>query len=248
LLPRDDALEDVDDEHYLVATRGTTGVPDIQPCNWFQFYENTVDPWHVFILHATFSASQFAEVMTVRPEIHWERTETGVVAYQLRKLPDGSTLRRMVEVLMPTVRCVLDPRFLPVGPTNNVSWALPIDDTHLTALWVYKLRKNERLPEFAHAPIYGGKTWFELDAEGHQRNPGDYEAQVGQGEISFHSEEHLVGSDRGISMLRRMYREAIKTVCDGGDAPGITYEGDATVRLRAGNFVLPLEASSAKRI
>lgn len=101
----------------------------------------------------------------------------------------------MVEVLMPTVRCVPDPRFLPVGPTNNVSWALPIDDTHVTALRVYKLRKNERLPEFAHAPIYGGKTWFEVDAEGHQRNPGDYEAQVGQGEISFHSEEHLVGCE-----------------------------------------------------
>jgi nitrite reductase/ring-hydroxylating ferredoxin subunit len=77
LLPRYDTLEELDEEHYLVATTETTGQPDIMPCNWFQFYENTVDPWHVFILHSTFSASQFAEVMTIRPEIHWERTDAG---------------------------------------------------------------------------------------------------------------------------------------------------------------------------
>ena len=247
LLPRYEALEDVDDEHYLAATAEMTGQPDIQPCNWFQFYENTVDPYHVFILHATFSANQFAEVMAIRPEIDWERTENGVVAYQIRKLPDGSVLRRMVEVAIPTVRSVPDPRFLPVGKTNTVSWTLPIDDTHMTALRVYKLRKGERLPEFTRAPIYDGKTWFELDAEGHQRTPGDYEAQVGQGEIPFHSEEHLTSSDRGVSMLRRMYRDAIKAVRDGGDAPGVVYSGDAMVRLRAGNFVIPPGGAGSER-
>ena len=131
-----------------------------------------------------------------------------------------------------------------MGKSNNVSWALPIDDTHVTALRVYKLRNGERLPEFARAPIYAGKSWFELDAEGHQRNPGDYEAQVGQGRISFHSEEHLVSSDRGISILRRMYRDAARTVIGGGDAPGVIYNGDAMVRLRAGNFALPIRKSS----
>lgn len=90
----------------------------------------------------------------------------------------------------------------------------------------------------SRAAIHAGKTWFELDAEGHQRFPGDYEAQVGQGEITFHSEEHLVSSDRGLSMLRRLYREAIKTVRRGGDPVGVTYTGDALVMLRAGNFLV----------
>lgn len=238
LLPRYDALEDLDDEHYLAPNAEMTGQPDIQPCNWFQFYENTVDPSHVFILHATFSSNQFNELMAIEPELFFERTNNGVLAYQVRKLPDGSVLRRMVEVLLPTVRSVPDPRILPDGRTNTVSWALPIDDTHMTSLRVYKLRKGQHMPAFREARLYDGKTWFELDAEGHQRLPGDYEAQVGQGAITFHSEEHLASTDRGVNMLRRLYRTAVKTVGEGGDAPGVVYEGDPTIGLRAGNFVI----------
>ena len=245
LLPQFDALEDVDDDHYLAASAEMTGQPDIQPCNWFQFYENTVDPSHVFILHATFSGNQFNELMAIPPDFAFEPTANGVLAYQVRKLPDGAVLRRMVEVLLPTVRSVPDPRTLPHGKTNTVSWTLPIDDTHMTALRVYKLRRDQHLPTFRDARLYDGKTWFELDAEDHQRFPGDYEAQVGQGAVTFHSEEHLAGTDRGVSMLRRMYREAVKTVSEGGDAPGVVYKGDPTVKLRAGNFMIRPDDAAA---
>ena len=53
-----------------------------------------------------------------------------------------------------------------------------------------------------------GKTWGEMTEEEHQRTPGDYEAQAGQGPISLHSEEHLVTSDRGIMMQRTSARAA----------------------------------------
>ena len=39
-----------------------------------------------------------------------------------------------------------------------------------------------------------GKLWGELSEEEHQRFPGDYEAQVSQGPIALHSEEHLAPS------------------------------------------------------
>jgi hypothetical protein len=48
-----------------------------------------------------------------------------------------------------------------------------------------------------------GKLWEELTEEEHQRMPGDYEAQISQGAVAAHSEEHLATSDRGIVMLRR---------------------------------------------
>ena len=51
-----------------------------------------------------------------------------------------------------------------------------------------------------------------MTAEERQRAPGDWEAQVGQGSITFHSEEHLASSDRGIAMLRRFFRRQIEVV------------------------------------
>ena len=67
--------------------------------------------------------------------------------------------------------------------------------------------------------------------------PGDYEAQVGQGPISLHSEEHLTTTDKGIGMVRRMLAQQIKVVQDGGDPVGITFDpAEQVVVLEAGNF------------
>ena len=46
------------------------------------------------------------------------------------------------------------------------------------------------------------KLWAELTEEEHQRVPGDWEAQVGQGPITFHSDEQLATSDAGVAILR----------------------------------------------
>ncbi len=63
-----------------------------------------------------------------------------------------------------------------------------------------------------------------MTEEEHQKFPGDWEAQVGQGPITFHSEEHLAASDKGIIMLRRLLKQQIKVVQDGGDPLGAIYE------------------------
>jgi len=39
------------------------GGPAIIPCNWLQHYENVVDPFHVPVLHASFSGAQFTMAM-----------------------------------------------------------------------------------------------------------------------------------------------------------------------------------------
>lgn len=80
--------------------------------------------------------------------------------------------------------------------------------------------------------MYDGKIWPELTEEEHQRFPGDYEAQVGQGAITSHNEERLAGSDRGVSMFRHVFRRQVKTVAD-GDVPVTT----AHYVVRAGNYI-----------
>jgi hypothetical protein len=83
-----------------------------------------------------------------------------------------------------------------------------------------------------------GKLWEALTPDEHQRHPGDYEAQVGQGPITFHSEENLVSSDRGVAMVRRVLRRQLETLAEGQDPIGLSFdEGTPAVRFEAGNFL-----------
>ena len=87
---------------------------------------------------------------------------------------------------------------------------------------------------------FNGRLWSELSEEEHQDMPGDWEAQVGQGPITYHSEEHLGASDRGLIMLRRLLRAEIAKVADGLDPAGVAFEpGQEVVRSDAGNWFRP---------
>jgi hypothetical protein len=84
---------------------------------------------------------------------------------------------------------------------------------------------------------FNGKTWAQMSDAEHQDTPGDFEAQAGQGAISLHSEEHLATSDRGIVMVRRMLKEQMKLVAEGGDPIGVAFDpAQATIHVRSGNF------------
>lgn len=89
---------------------------------------------------------------------------------------------------------------------------------------------------------FDGKRWAELTEEEHQqhqRMPNDYEAQVGQGAITFHSEERLAATDRGVVMFRRLLRQQIEAVRDGRDPLGVIFDpAGAVVHVQAGNFLL----------
>ena len=73
------------------------------------------------------------------------------------------------------------------------------------------------LPRAADAPTV--RRWADLTPEERRARPNDYEAQVGQGPITLHSEEHLAASDRGISMLRRLLKRQLQELGAGRDDP-----------------------------
>ena len=246
LLPSYDILENVEDGMRLVAdgTSIGSGGPRIMPCNWFQTHENVMDPFHVFVLHSNFSTQQFGEMMSILPEVSFEATEHGVISYQIRPYPDGSTLRRITEVILPNLRIVADPTLTRTGPGDNISWTLPLDETNTRIFTAMKWPEGEDFPWINGRPMYNGKTWFELSDEEHQRYPGDYEAQVSQGNITLHSEEHLASSDKGVALFRRKFRQAITDVANGKDPEGIRRGDNPLVRVRTGNFVIPAETSS----
>jgi hypothetical protein len=119
------------------------------------------------------------------------------------------------------------------GQSSGISWVVPVDDSHYVQAFAMKLPKGQSLWEMR----LNGKSWGQMTEEEHQRAPGDYEAQAGQGPISLHSEEHLVTSDRGIMMQRRLLAQQMEIVAKGGDPLGVNFDPDqALVRIRSGNF------------
>ena len=238
VLPRYDIFEDLaDDEEIVIVDHFAFGGPVDAPCNWFQTHENAMDPYHVFILHNAISGHQFDPKLEIWPHIEWQRHEWGVTATQDRRLPDGTILHRVTETRTPTIRVIPTPTLSVLGPTNNMSWALPIDATNTR---VYAMvRKPVGVPPQG-LPVYdGNRSWFELSDEEHQRFPGDYETQVGQGAITRHSEEHLAASDRGVSMVRRLFKEQVRIVATGGNPVGVHFdEAQSLQTVIAGNYIV----------
>lgn len=241
VFPRYEIFDDLGpDEEIIVVDHFAFGGPPIAPCNWFQTHENVVDPYHVFILHNAISGPQFSPDLEIWPEIDWQRHAWGVTTTQDRTLPDDTVLHRVTEARVPNIRIIATPTLSVLGKTNNMSWALPIDDTHTQVFVLLRVAKDA---DAQGLPTYGdNKTWFELTEHEHQLYPGDYETQVGQGPVTLHSEERLASTDRGVSMIRRQFKEQIEIVQQGGDPIGVSFdEADMPPPVLAGNYIVSAE-------
>ena len=239
VLPRYDCLETRDAGEFLEADDSSIGGggPRIIPCNWLQHYENLVDPFHVVILHSSFSGTQFVPQMALMPEVTWEAALHSVRTISIRKLADGKTLRRISEAGLPTLRVIPSPRIGRYGRVESLGWVLPIDDHSFRIYVAGRVRENGELVKMRSR--LSGKLWEELTEEEHQRFPGDYEAQVSQGPIAAHSEEHLATSDIGVAKLRRLLKQQLDAVALGRDPAGVTFDPAAPpVHFAAGNFLI----------
>jgi len=239
LLPRYACLEELGPGEFIEADDSSIGSGGAQvvPCNWLQHWENVVDPFHVPVLHGSFSGPQFVEQMGLMPKVSFETTPRGVKVTSLRTLEDGRVHRRVTEAVCPTLRVVPNPRVARYGPVESIGWVLPIDDTHYRIYVAGRVNEKGELGRYRSR--MNGKPWSELSAEERRRFPGDYEAQTGQGPITFHSEEHLATSDKGVAFLRRFMEQQLKALADGRDPAGTAFsEADACVRLEAGQELL----------
>lgn len=236
LLPRYALLENLGEGEVIVTDDSNLGSGGygIAPCNWLQHFDNVVDPFHVPVLHQSFSGIQFVAEMGVKPEVEFSSFERGVRSVQMRDLGQGRRLRRVTEALLPNIRVVPSPR-LAMGPAEGIGFVVPIDSTHYLVYNVARAAPGTDLGKLRSKP--GGKDWREMTAEERQRFPGDWEAQVGQGPIALHSEEHLASTDAGIAMLRRLLARQVKVVAEGGDPLGWTQTpGEEWVGSESGNF------------
>ncbi|MGU7783275.1 Rieske 2Fe-2S domain-containing protein [Burkholderia sp. PU8-34] len=239
VLPRYDILENLADGEYIdVDGTGYGGYADRVeephvPYHWLQNWENVMDPYHVHVLHTTFSGTQFAEGFSVMPQVNFEAVSNGMIYHAYRHFPDGRKMDRINSALLPNISAI--PTItLSEGRGNMIGWHVAVDDSHFRVFFAARVTKPGRFDGYK---MHNGKRWTELTATERQDYPGDFEAQSGQGAVTLHSEEHLATSDRGIAMLRRMMKQQIKIVAEGGDPIGVNFDPEkALVEIRSGNF------------
>ena len=239
VLPRYEALETLDPGEFLEADDSSVGGggPAVIPCNWLQHYENLMDTLHVPILHGSFSGPQFTAPMGLMPEVTWELTDKGVKAISDRRLPDGTVLHRISEAVLPTLRVIPNPRVAQYARVETIGWVLPLDDTSFRIYTAGRVRKAGEIASVRSR--LNGKLWEELTAAEHRDFPGDYEAQVGQGPITLHSEENLVSSDRGVALVRRQLKLQLDALAECRDPIGVSFDPAAPpVAFEAGNFLI----------
>lgn len=239
VFPRYDIFEGIDDdtEEVIIVDHFAFGGPVEAPCNWFQTHENSMDAYHVFILHNAISGHQFHPDLETWPTVAWQQHAWGTTSTQDRRRSDGTVLHRITETRLPTVRVIPTPTLSVLGKTNNMSWAVPIDRERTR---VYAMVRKPTSAPAQGLPVYDrNRSWFDLSDEEHQRFPGDYETQVGQGAITLHSEERLATSDRGVSMVRRQFKQQVEVVASGGDPIGVSFDlGAPPVSVLAGNYIV----------
>ena len=179
------------------------------PSNWLQESENSMDPYHSVFLHGRVSGPQFPglEHFVNLPVVVYHEIPTGFVYSHARRLDDLVWIR-FHDHITPSFaqnggmfQSPDRPKLF--GRPSLSKWVVPIDDTNTRKFgWRHfndkdeALRKGRRDEVGWEAVDFYGQTGHRSYEE-MQRNPGDWEAWVGQGPINVHARENLGTTDKG---------------------------------------------------
>ncbi len=196
-------------------------------CNWLQAMENSADPAHLQILHAT-SAGKMPE-NTTRGFID------AVQSFDFYETPYGLIKKRTYKDGRVDEHPLIFPNILRVSNCTQIR--VPIDDTHTFIVFVYFVpagakRTDPNEPEVNYIPAFKNPasalppfTHFRMDLTLAQ----DHMAWETQGPVADRENERLATSDRGVVMFREMVDREIKRVLEGEDPKGVVRSADPAV-------------------
>ncbi|MGE5539480.1 MAG: Rieske 2Fe-2S domain-containing protein [Gemmatimonas sp.] len=223
LLPRWDVLVREDGRRWTV-------IESVIDCNWLQAMENSVDPAHLFWLHGSYEVKAHLSGMEHYNEKHdFIKFEYGISKRRTTpgKTPSDPPMIDEHPLLFPTtLRHVAKMRDKKTSETlfrHNLQIRVPIDDTHTRVYRVnFTPTKTDRSPEnvdppFEYRPLKDENGVYDLTIVGAQ----DSMAWETQGPIHDRTQENLGVSDVGIAALRRLLKEQLEIVRNGGDPMGV---------------------------
>ena len=240
LVPRFDHMEPLEEgEQYFVLDNSVQSHADLNgpavvPYSWLNINDNCMDPYHVYILHSNFSVNHFSNIFAVMPSVTWKEIDIGVIYNAVRKLPDGREMERILTWVAPHM--MVNPG-MSEGPGGSLSIFTAVDDNHMRSFAIHKAREDFKFLE--GTPLSTMKPWTEMSLDERQAAPNDYEAQATQGPEGRpnHSDEHLVRSDIGIGIQRRMLRREIEKVARGDEPQNVAFTpGQEIIHVPSGNF------------
>ena len=243
------------------------GIRQIEPVrhfdyNWFNFYENSADPVHVWILHG---ASAYGDqtwgdrFFSADDPPDFEPVETPYGMKIVMSKPaadkDGLVVDEM-SLGFPSILQVGDTEFVhgkedPQKLMNKGSdiehfmFMTPKDDNSFSMFTVdYYTGPDEKF--FEHLKEMRKREEPKDDRKPYDKRPlmpfrGNVRAEdiVTQGtqKLVGERQEHLGTSDRGVIMLRKMVREAIADVAEGKDPKALHLEENAEGLVKLDSFV-----------
>jgi len=246
LLPPLDVLDTSKGNVQLRGMRiwGDYAIGYVRDCNWLQHYENVVDPWHVLVLHQSISGDQFeSAMMQGQGAIAFEPTSLGVRYKMTKALPNGNTLIRCSECVVPNIALIPNIRekgvdLVEEDRCTDVTWVVPVDSEHVMALSIVawplengKPKKDWRPGTDTVSDVRPGSETGRTYRE-RQLRPDDLEAQESQRPIAIHALERLAGSDVGVVRLRRLLAEQVKLVEAGKDPVNVFRDASENGRIK----------------
>ncbi len=213
--------------------------------NWWNFHDNVMDPFHLYFLHSHLNGIQLTPSLAQLPQVQFLWTSDGVLSIQHRDMPDGRIHQRTAQIITPNMNGVAS---LAGDPGRGaVGWTIPVDDSSFQAFWLARVKRDADPTAWQkELRIFDGwgldKPFAQWSLRDHQTWQSDYICQWSQGPISGHSEEHLSRPDRGIAMVRELFRRQAAVVADGGTPIGVTYEEPYVIDTLAGNAILAGES------
>ncbi len=184
--------------------------------------------------------------------IEWQESPLGVLGIHTRRAGDFVWVR-LGDYIMPNIDQFPPSRFRPTeelefGPLYMTAWTVPVDDTH-TVAFRFRYVPEDTEQRSGSRPLRSSQS-VSRTYEDRQRQPGDYEAQESQRPIAVHALEHLGAMDRGVTLVRKLLREGIRTLQRGEDPKRSVSCNGKIISTYCRNAVLripPAESSEADR-
>jgi 5,5'-dehydrodivanillate O-demethylase len=198
-------------------------------CNFFQMIENSVDQHHLKWLHRTSTTPTWDD-----GEIDPQPFEHGIVNTYTRRV-DGKKWAHVNYFVFPTMNKTgnveeghpTEHRASSAGEVMR--WRVPVDDAcsmHFTVEFGAArdgepVKIMEDRSEQGIVDTKQGVYRWDDSIGWLARADQDRAAQESQGTIYDRSTEHLGATDKGVILLRRLYRESIEAVQKGRDPIGV---------------------------
>ncbi|MGH7824654.1 MAG: Rieske 2Fe-2S domain-containing protein [Candidatus Binatia bacterium] len=221
LLPRWDVLAWENGKRWIE-------VHEILRCNWLQPMENSVDPSHLYWLHGD-SAHLGRSVERYQEEHEFLPFEFGIMKRRRtpgKKPGDDPQIDQHPLVFPNALRHVFRTTRTEGRIRHNLQIRVPVDDSNTQVYVVYfEPSETEHSPvdwnaPFEYFPIRDEQGRYRLD----QVLVQDAMAWETQGAITDRTQEHLGAGDEGIIIFRKLLREQIEIVRNGGEPLGVIHD------------------------